>query len=1204
MFNSTTFNSIPFNGAGANNTGFADVPAIIRVNTNPALATFAEVPAVISVGAEVVGDQNASITVSDYKWLTPTLEAAQLGPGYRPYYTCKVVNDTIVPNQILATDEVRNGQSATAPDGTIFTVGADNSNQLCLWKATDASLGLGTKTVIRASYRHDLNASLAISEYINGTYVIDIYAFYNLTGDLKAYFARSIDGGATFSSSVTPVDLGILNATTDNLYISAGKPILQANNVIYGVFFYIKKETTGTGLEYYDVLFQVYKGGSNFQTPQLWGGRTNPQDFIIQGIDNAYKDGIYYLIISAYHTIIEEVPNQNYGLYSCYVENIYVSPYTQSSPSYQVFSTGPFWSILTEVLTSTSTSTSNLNSFTYPRITFDGVGFDILCKAVIVIGISTATTGQSNAITTQTYRYLLRSRDMKNFSYPTPLVFDDGTIFDDDKSYSFVAQGSYAYVLGNGFAWQYLQNEIEADITNSIISYSVSEMAGSAFQLTILLANMNNQWVGPSTTKPGAAAIAKDMKIYLEQGYYNASGVGETVPRNIFYIDDIKQQVTSNNNVVQIVARDAIKPLKVLTTKFSYNFRGPATYSDIFGGNSLGNWNQLVGQWSEAGGVLINASSATEGIISLNDFLSNRESYIMSVSVKMPELSDINGSGSSVFLLYVDVNDWLALSFTKESDYHVSWSLAYMLDGAPSPNVIATGTMPGTNSAFAGMYVPILIRQYNYMTFDILVGTPSATGNQLGAYDPLLYPPFAPFTFPFAITPDGGGSIDVNEYFFPGQTFLNSTVALSNVGMEGKFAYFKYMQFGDSQSIQESTDKLGTLAGLNRFFTKKIFKDGNFFPADYYGSFTNTKFGMQVAPSGFVLDSLHTISDGDIEMKAYVLPTDANADYSFSMVFRAQSLSTTASRYKVVMKKIAGKFGIAEFHLFKTGTGTSGDNLLIKSSVADYLFFGAGSLYSNPIDVDITQPHTYKLVMVDNYFYFFVDGTLVLAWQDNNTDVTGLDFSSGYFGVETDSNSTLVVQEISSNVMWNQVDNIAVNPGDDIHNTLKSVAGAVGGWVFSDIMGRLTSIKLSPADIATYSYEDLLYSQAFDNSDKEYVNQVTVFGNGVSAIYQDLASIAITSKVRDLTISDFKILTYDDALTRAKFEMVNNNRFISQQVPTNPLNVGSEIFDAINIVNTGDNSTGTDGDFRAYNQTLTNDGSKGRYAMEIQTGSL
>ena len=52
------------------------------------------------------------------------------------------------------------------------------------------------------------------------------------------------------------------------------------------------------------------------------------------------------------------------------------------------------------------------------------------------------------------------------------------------------------------------------------------------------------------------------------------------------------------------------------------------------------------------------------------------------------------------------------------------------------------------------------------------------------------------------------------------------------------------------------------------------------------------------------------------------------------------------------------------------------------------------------------------------------------------------------------------------------------------------------------------------------------------------------------------------------------------------------------------MNVGSEIFDAITITNTGNNSTNTNIVCRIYNQEFDNDGSNGRYSIQIEAGTL
>jgi len=115
---------------------------------------------------------------------------------------------------------------------------------------------------------------------------------------------------------------------------------------------------------------------------------------------------------------------------------------------------------------------------------------------------------------------------------------------------------------------------------------------------------------------------------------------------------------------------------------------------------------------------------------------------------------------------------------------------------------------------------------------------------------------------------------------------------------------------------------------------------------------------------------------------------------------------------------------------------------------------------------------------------------------------------------------------------------------------------------------------------------------------------VIVTGSGVIATYKDTSLIAALGQIRSVNITDYTITTYQDALTRAKNELISNNSLANQNTPSNPMNVGSEIFDVITIINNGNNSASLNGNFRIFNQTFTLDGSKGQYSVQIETGSL
>jgi len=1186
MFNNFVFNSGEFNDSAYTTYGSADIAASIVVNTNPSLATFKEILATLSVAAQVNSDDNASITVSSYKWLTPALTTAQAGPAFRPYFTCKIVDDTITPNAIVTVPNSSpyNGDGSSTPDGYLVAAGNahDGTGNLGFWKLADATTGWGTFVTLElsANWMPSLGTSVAVSDWVNGSYVIDVYYWTNVASVLVPKRQRSLDGGVTWTGTLLNTT-GIAFNTTNNVYLSGSSPVLLGNGTVSSMMFYIKKTTTlnSPAASFYRICYQYDGGSGTFGPETLWAENTDSQDWVLHSLDSYYLNGSYHVVFSGYHAGYDSVPNTNYSIYSTFIST-YLSDNTKD-----------VWGGVSDVFVTNSTSTLNYNTFTLPRISYDGTTFYILFRAVVVEQVSTATTGQALNVTTSTYFYLMTSRDLINYSYPSPLIFSDGTVFVDDplvtgtNGYTFVKQGTYYYTIGNGRLWQYLINNVTADITNSVISYSIEEQAGSSFQIDITLGNMNNQWVGPAPTKSGAAAISKDKKIYLEQGYYLADGTTQTVPRNIFYINDIKQNVTAGDNSVGIVGTDLYKRLKTLTTKFAYNFKGLSSYSDIFNGSTMGNWNTSNGSWSQANGKMICTNpGTTPGLIFLTSVVNSAASSVISCTMKNPSTTAGDPSGASVgiYPIYVDSNNWVKYEryLNGATPYD---KVSIMVNGTPS-TLIDSFTPNGASDY--SKYFDIQIRKYDYSYLDILIGA-QGQNNTLASFNTSSSPA------PYSLDP-----VDFGGFFTTAHGVYNGGPALTVTSFAGEFQYFKYLQLGTSQSIQDSMKKLGTLSGVNLYNVEYVFTDNTFPASNYLGTFTSSQGIMSIAPSNTVVNNSFNLANGEIAFKGKIVPTAIGTDASFNIKFRMDGPSPSTTRfYRLEVKHVGGQyFSIASLYL------DSPTEYLLTSSSLQYSYSGFNY---NTIRFDTLIEHTYRLVLVDQFFYLFIDEYQVLTWQDNASDSNAISFSQGYWGFSTDANTTLKVRDITSRLMWNQIENIAVNPGDDIENSIRTVAGTTRGWLYSDLMGRMNSIILNSTDSPDYTYQNLMYSQNYDNSDKEYVNQVTVYGlNAVTAIYQDRVSIGLTGKVRDLTITDYKITTYQDALYRAQFELVNANKFNTQNNPLAPINVGAEIFDVITIVNTGANSTNVNGNYRVYNQATSNDGSKGRYSIQLETGTL
>lgn len=1182
--NIAQLNSITLNGGLLNNQGFNDLQAFISVNTNPALATFAELQGFITVGAQAYLETTGQITVSNYKWLTTTLLAAQQASGMTPYVSVKIVDDTITPQTIISPPGVPgNGCLVAAPDGNILAVGNDGTGKLAFWKITnpDGSQWATPTAILASSYLTQFNATIAVSGYINGTYTIDIYYAINNAGNINIVNQHSADGGATWSSSVTTNAPSLSSSTTNNFYLAAIAPSLQADGTTNRMFFYILLNGSG----YYDVWYQYYTGsGGSFSSAVSWLNTVNPQDMIIHSLD-AYKaqDGKIHLAIAAYHLYQDSIPNANYGIYIFDLLN----------PTNGV---NDLWSSMKTLFASTSASSANMNVFTYPKITWDGSQYNILFKAVIVDTVQQSVTVSTTNIVTNTYYYLCYAKDFKNFSYPAPLMFTDGTVFTSDKAYSFVKFGSSNYYVGgNGVLWKYLQNSTIADVTNSVLDYEVDEEAGSAAQITITIGNQNNQWYGTSPTQSGAAAISKNKKIYLDQGYKTSAG-NETVPRNIFFIDDIQQQVNANTNDLVITGRDSFKNLIVFTTKFAYTFSGAKYYNDIFNSTGISDWNQISGVWQEIGSVSSFFAiepvtlPTSDAIIThqIEEPNNSAEAYYV-VTALFPSTGVAN-EALYIFPYYQDVNNNLLFKILSTGGNLVV-SITATQGGATT--VITSGIT--ISSSYSSQIVPILIHRYNYTNYMFIIGNGQI--NKVGSLDPN--------TTSGGLTPNmltvSGASINVSGTW----QVRNSVFAMGCVGYSVNFSFFRHIEYADSQSIQDIVQKIGGLSGINSYnlgysYIDTLFDQGSYVSTNPY---TYQNGYAVIPPSTTMINTVFTLTNNEVEFKARLLPTVTGTPTSMNFFYRTNTPTTgfTLGYIFNVMNTPSQTNTSARIKFRDTAQG--GDFLFHSSTSSDYL---PGGTYLNNLGFDLTQWHTYRLVSFDGWTFGFIDEKMAISWYDDHTDAGGNYAAqlTGSIGFGTDSNTTLEVQYIKARTLWNQIQNTTFNPGDDATSTLQNLVGTIKAWNYNNLMGQFSGKILSSIEASVYTYNSIIIQTTVDNSDKEYVNQTTVYGTNVQATYQDKASIANTGKVRELTIIDYKITTYQDALTRAKNEQDAANVYNGQNTPEFPNNVGSELFDVNTIINTGINSAGTNGSFRVYNQVIKDAGSNGFYGIELQTGSL
>lgn len=1135
-------------------------------------------------------DIPATLDVSNYKWLTDTLKTAQLQSAMTPFYKVRIVDDTIQPLAIDTPPGVPLfGQAVNAPDGTMLVTGNDGTGKLAFWKITDPDnpSQWTTPIVLDVLYLTQFNASIAVSEYISGSYSIDIYYAKNVAGSINIINQHSDDGGLSWSSSVATVAPGISSATSDNFCIAAIRPTLNFDNTISRMFFYIKNNSVS-----YDIFYQHYSGsGGTFSSPVIWTNKVNSQDLIIHSIDAFLgQDNIYHLVISAYHLYIDTIVNQNFGIYTADLLNMTNGLHDN-------------WSILKTVFSNPSTSTQNMNVFTFPRITYDGSFYRLLFQAVIVNSVQQSRifdSGDSN-VGTITYYYLSQSKDFKTFSYPAPLLFTDGTIFNSDLFYSFVPFGdSNYYVVGNGLLWKYVKNNIVADVTNSVISYNILEEAGSASSVEITIGNQNNQWYGSSPSKPGAAAIVRNRKIYIDQGYVNANKVGETVPHDIFYIDDIQQNVTATLNELVISGRNLVKLFKVLTTKFAYNYPGIKYYNDIFDGTTLPDWNQVTGSWVEINRSIQSTDSTVPNptLAHQVEDPNNTNEAIYCLWTQFPDAS-VDGRHMYIYPYYQDNNNNLQFDF-----YTVATEILLtvtVIDNGVT-NVIVSAQNLG--SVYSNKTLPILFHRYDYLNYFVVIGSTYFLLDSVYQFDPNTPPSGIPPTL-LAIS-----GFDVNV----GGTakVRNGIFAMGVAGYSGNFQLFRHIEYLDSQSMQDLMQELGVLSGVFDYDITYSLNDTLFKQSDYNSNvpYLNKNGFIEIDPSTTVLNNTYNISNGEIEFRARLLPVDPTVDMSASLLFRTSSKVPSFDNGYLfnlrnsVNNSVAGIFSSARFQFRSTQEAPPTDFLLSTSSGS--VDYSGATPFLNNLNVDLTQWHTYRLVTFNNWMFGFIDEELAIAWFDDHVSLFNDAGSreTGGIGFETDANTILEVQYIRSRILWTQIQNFSLNPGDDASNSLINLLTTLRAWSYSNLLGEMTTKILDPNEDPTYTYNNQTISQSVDDSDKEYVNQVTVYGVNVSAVYQDTNSIATTGKIRDLTIIDYKITTYADALTRAQYELVNANKFINQNTPNYPNNVGAEVFDVVTIINTGNNSVNVSNNFRVYNQEIKNDGSKGFYGIRVETGSL
>jgi len=340
-----------------------------------------------------------------------------------------------------------------------------------------------------------------------------------------------------------------------------------------------------------------------------------------------------------------------------------------------------------------------------------------------------------------------------------------------------------------------------------------------------------------------------------------------------------------------------------------------------------------------------------------------------------------------------------------------------------------------------------------------------------------------------------------------------------------------------------------------------------------------------------------TVGNGELKFNAYC--TASSASYGFGFVFRVDAPASPTSMYRFHVRSETG-FTYCTFERYYREAW-----YVLTPSLWQANAVGFGSQTAGTQSLDFTKLHEYRIVVADSWMYAFIDGVMVLAWNDNNSTIAVVPSSQGYWGWYSDANTTLYVNQITGTAFWKQIPSLAINAGDDMLSTITQFLQSAQAWFFSDIMGRLKALFLSHTDAPTYTYSNQLSAQGVDASDKEYVSQVTVYGNGVSATAVN-NSLMAGVPVREQVIVDYTILTTQDAQNAANLALTNANQYQSQLNPKQTMNVGAELFDAVTVVNTGNNSSGINQTTRVYAETFTTGGNNGNneFSLEVDTGTI
>lgn len=1110
-------------------------------------------------------DLQCGVDVSNYKWLSESLKTAQQQFISRPDTQCFIKDDTITPTTVYADPgQPLNGAVVTAPDGALLVIGRTTGGNLGFWKITAGSVlanWQAAPNVVLAtsgSFRSDLNASINVSDYIAGSYTIDVYYFVGATPTPVVTTKRSTNAGVSFSGATS-----LVSYSSDTVaYVSAGKPYYQTNGTTNGIVFFAKP----IGATQAVVAYSYYTGSAWVNNIQWNIENVETGEWWLNSLDNYYNpySGVYYVYFSGYHTMFEST-NGNFS--------IYYTKLVQRTASI----TTDIWSPAVEVLSSLSSASQNENSFTLPKVNYDGALLWLTFKAVTVQDVK-----EDGTVTTNTQFFQSYSSDFQNFTYPWTITSATGSIFTDTNGYSFAKQGSYYYLAGSGKLWQFTQNSVVADVTSDLLKYKITESAGAPSSITLSIGNQNGQWIGPSPTQTGASAISSNKKIFLYQGFYDADGVPQYVPRNTYFIDDVKQMVSSNRNDLTIAGRDWYKKLRTTVSRFQYNYKGPDYYYDSFDGSTIGNWNQSSGTWVESNGFIQPSAAPAlnvENLITLGNINLKNYGYMARFTVKLPDLA--TATQITIYPWYLDGGNFLRLRITSLGNgTQTSWFVEKYVNGV----LTLTSDSENPTTFFASTnYATVWITCYNYSLF---------TFNIVGGRS--LADTYAVSSQPLANLRNSSGGI----YNLSGLNATDTTTfAFGCNGFVGMLGNFQLVQFSQPNSIKEVATNLGVKSGILSYKFQDALTDDLFYPSRWTGFFTSANRVLRLATTFSAFYNVTQIADAEMKFTMRVIPNGATTSYAAVVGVRSQSSADFANCYYIRIGVEPDPYTATSFTYIRLYNNSSGFGFVDMR----YTGFGSGSVgipSSNNLQFDITKDHEYRVVFNKQWITIFIDDELVLSFFDNNSNVT---YTTGYFGIAAEQACVVYAQNFKSTIFYSQISKFTLNPGDDVDNSLRTLTDVVKAWNFSDLFGRFKSLVLSVLDPTKYVYQGQLLSQITDQSSKEYANQVTVVGLGVSAIARDSESFGANVIVRDEVIVDYKIKTLKEAQNRATYELTNYNKFNSQSDPKQLNNLGSELFDVVTIINT---DSDTDEESRVYNQDITLDGSTNEYSVSLGAGEV